>query len=331
MENASVKTYPDLMAGKKIMYVHGFMSSAQSGTVKLLRDLMPAATVVARDIPLHPDEGFAMLAQMACEERPDLIIGTSMGGMYAERLRGFDRILVNPALRMGDTMSRMTGRQAFQNPRADGVQEFMVTKGLIKEYRDFADRCFEGLTPADAARVWGLFGDADDVVTGTFGPFASHYSQAIHFHGGHRLVDKVAHHYLVPVIRWIDDRQAHRERPVVYLAFEALHDGYGHAAPSMHKVYEQLLDDYQVYIVAPAPTNDPAFGQKVTAWVEDYLSAPAWNHVVMTNRKALLYGDYFVDPHPDADFMGTNIAIGTDEFKTFDEVATYFARLKPGG
>ena len=39
-----------------------------------------------------------------CTEKPDLIIGTSMGGMYTELLKGFDRILVNPAFEMGDTM-----------------------------------------------------------------------------------------------------------------------------------------------------------------------------------------------------------------------------------
>ena len=32
--NPYIKQFPDLMAGKKIMYVHGFLSSAQSGTVK---------------------------------------------------------------------------------------------------------------------------------------------------------------------------------------------------------------------------------------------------------------------------------------------------------
>lgn len=35
-DNAYIKTYPDLMAGKKIMYVHGFGSSGQSGTVARL-------------------------------------------------------------------------------------------------------------------------------------------------------------------------------------------------------------------------------------------------------------------------------------------------------
>ena len=195
MENPYIKQYPDLMSGKKIMYVHGFMSSAQSGTVKMLQQIMPEATIIAEDIPLHPEEGFGMLKEMAEREQPDLIIGTSMGGMYAERLRGFDRILVNPALRMGDTMSSMTGKQEFQNPRKDGVQEFMVTKGLIKEYKDFTDRSFEGLSSEDASRVWGLFGDADPVVH-TRDLFAEHYSQAIPFHGEHRLIDNDEPPYL---------------------------------------------------------------------------------------------------------------------------------------
>lgn len=145
--NPYIKQFPDLMAGKKIMYVHGFLSSAQSGTVKMLQELMPNATLVVEDIPVHPEEGIEMPQKMAETEKPDLIIGTSMGGMYTELLKGFDRILVNPAFEMGDTMSSMTGKQEFQNPRKDGVNELMVTKGLIKEYRDFTERCFRTLLP----------------------------------------------------------------------------------------------------------------------------------------------------------------------------------------
>ena len=54
MENQYIKQFPDLMQGKKIMYVHGFLSSAQSGTVKMLQELMPNATLVAEDIPCMP-------------------------------------------------------------------------------------------------------------------------------------------------------------------------------------------------------------------------------------------------------------------------------------
>ena len=56
------KTYPALMKGKKIMYVHGFGSSGQSGTVTLLRTLMPESTVVAPDLPVHPAEVYKTLS-----------------------------------------------------------------------------------------------------------------------------------------------------------------------------------------------------------------------------------------------------------------------------
>ena len=326
MENSYIKQFPDLMAGKKIMYVHGFLSSAQSGTVKMLRQLMPQATVVAEDIPVHPAEGMELLNRMTEREQPDLIIGTSMGGMYTEMLYGHDRILVNPAFEMGATMSSMTGRQEFQNPRLDGVQELMVTKSLIKEYAEITTHCFTGINAEEQRRVFGLFGDADPVVH-TFGLFHAHYPNALRFHGEHRLIDKVAVHDLVPVIRWIDDRQSGRERPIVYIAFSTLHDAYMKATSSMHKAYEMLIEHYNVYIVVPALSNDHAAVTESQAWVEQFLSTPAWNRVICCNQKALLYGDYFIDDDPDDAFMGTTLAYGSDEFKTWEEIITYFSRL----
>ena len=67
-----IKQFPDVMRGKKIMYVHGFGSSAQTGTVTLIRQMLPNATVVAEDIPLHPAEALDMLEKMAGREQPDL-------------------------------------------------------------------------------------------------------------------------------------------------------------------------------------------------------------------------------------------------------------------
>ena len=326
MENAYSKQFPTLMRGKKIMYVHGFLSSAQSGTVKMLQELMPGATIVAEDIPLCPQDAMPLLRNMVDEERPDLIIGTSMGGMYTEMLRGTDRILVNPAFEMGDTMSSMMGRQVFQNPRKDGVQEVIVTKGLVKEYRDITAQCFANIDAEERKRVYGLFGDNDTVVH-TFDLFKAHYPNAIRFHGEHRLIDKVALHYLVPIIRWIDDRQNGTERPIIYLHYDALHDHFSKPLSSMHKAYELLLEHYQVYVVAPVPTNNHAYTDEVQRWVEEYLSAPAYDRVVFTNQKNLLYGDYFIDPQPDPNFMGTTIAFGSDAFKTWEEVITFFERL----
>jgi len=329
MENQYVKQFPNMMVGKKIMYVHGFMSSAQSGTVKLIRQTFPSATVVARDVPLHPEEAVSMLHKMCEEEQPDLIIGTSMGGMYTEMLRGFDRILVNPAFEMGNTMREhdMMGKQTFQNPREDGVQEVIVTKQLVKEYRDITERCFADITPEERCRVWGLFGDKDDIVH-TFDIFSQHYPNAAHFHGGHRMDDHSFLHGVVPVIRWIDDRQEKRQREIVYISIETLKDAYEKPRSSAQQAFEHLIEDYSVYIVAPAPTNNHAAIGETQQWVEQFLSTPAHDRLIFCNKRELLYGDFMISTDEMGDFWGTSIKFGTDEMKTWEDIMTYFSRLK---
>ena len=337
MENPYIKQFPELMKGKTIMYCHGFGSAASSGTVKLIAQTFPNSHVVAFDIPLHPAEGMAFLKEKVAQEKPHLIIGTSMGGMYTEMLYGVDRICVNPAFEMGQTLKEhgMTGKQVWQNPRQDGETEFMVTKALVKEYHEMTEQNFLQLEAMDAKakaeeqrRVWGLFGDADPVVH-TFDLYRSHYPQAAHFHGEHRMDDRSFMNGVVPVIRWIDDRQEGRERQIVYIDASTLRDSYDKPKSSLVKAFQMLIETYQVYIVMPAPTNDHAALDANARWIEQYLSTPAHDHVIYTNRKPLLYGDFYIDMQPDADFMGTTIALGSDEFKTWEEVITFFERLSP--
>lgn len=316
------------MEGKKIMYVHGFMSAGSTHTAQILRDILPEATVIAPDLPIHPAEAMDLLHSLADSEHPDLIIGTSMGGMYTEMLYGYDRICVNPAFEMGTTIlkNNMLGKQTYQNPRQDGVQDVIVTKALQKEYEEITTHCFSHVDAAEQSRVYGLFGDADPVVH-TFDMFRDHYPQAIRFHGEHRLNDKIVFHYLMPVIRWIDDRQSDRTRPVVFIHSDCLADDYGKPLSSLHKAYEFLLENYAVYFVAPAPTNDHAFVPHVQEWIEEYISAPAWNHIVFTNNPQFLYADYLISRHHSAEGLGTGIEFGSDEFKTWEEIITFFDRL----
>ena len=115
---------PDIMAGKTILYLHGFASSGQNGTVRAMTTLLPETRIIAPDIPVEPQEALTFLNDLCAKENPDLIIGASMGGMYAEMLRGFDRILFNPAFFLADTLQKNNGlgRQEFHNPRRDGRQ-----------------------------------------------------------------------------------------------------------------------------------------------------------------------------------------------------------------
>lgn len=327
MINPYIKQFPELFKGKTVLYVHGFGSSGQSGTVMRLREVLPSARVIAPDLPVHPQEALALLRATCEREQPDLIIGTSMGGMYAEMLCGYDRILVNPAFAMGDTMKDhgMIGAQHFSNPRQDGVQDFIVTKALVKEYKEITEQCFAAVSPDEQGRVWGLFGDEDTTVN-TYDLFRQHYPKAIRFHGEHRMNDKSFMHSVLPVIRWIDDRQEQRERPIVYIGMETLFNADGEPRSSAQKTVRGLIERYQVFFVAAAPPDDVYYAE-TNGWLYDYINVPAWGHTVFTVYRGLLYGDYFIGMEDSWSGMATHLQFGSDTFKTWDDVATYFERL----
>jgi hypothetical protein len=328
MDHQYIKQFPELFAGKKILYVHGFGSSGQSGTVHRLRQVLPEAIVIAPDLPIHPEEALALLRQVCQTEQPDLIIGTSMGGMYAEQLHGFDRILTNPAFRIADTMGEhgLTGKQQFFSPRQDGVQEFYVNKALVKEYRLVSDHNFEQVDADEQQHVFGLFGDKDPLVN-TRELFLEHYPQCISFHGEHRMDDQSFMHSVLPVIRWIDDRQEQRERPIIYISTETLRDSYGQPASSSQKAVRRLIEHYQVYFVAPSPSAQPSLLASTMDWLAEYINVPAWGHIIFTNQPHLLYGDYLVCKEKEGDTMATLLEFGSDTFKTWEDVMEYFDRL----
>lgn len=316
-----------------MLYVHGFGSAGSTHTAQLLREYMPKSTVLSPDLPVRPEEAMALLRNLVDAEKPDLIIGTSMGGMYTEMLYGYDRICVNPAFQMGETMQEhgMVGKQVFQNPRQDGIQEFIVTKALVKEYKAMTENNFSQVTIDEQQHVYGLFGDNDEVVH-TYDLFLEHYPQAIHFHGEHRLNEKVLLHYLIPVIRWIDDKQEGRERPTIFIDFETMHDSYMKPVSSLRKAYEFLIENYDVFIVAPAPTARPETMREVTAWVEEYINVPAWNRIIFANDAKQLMGEYLLSSKEKGvrskeEFLGTELVFGKDDLKTFEDVITFFERM----
>lgn len=322
---------PELCAGKKILYVHGFASSGASGTVKTMRLLLPKAEVIAPDLPVEPQEALDLLHGVVEQENPDLIIGTSMGGMYTELLHGHDRIIVNPAFQLADTILKNNGlgRREFHSPRADGMKDFMVTKGLLEAFREVSSHCFED---CDDEHLYGLFGTRDTLVD-TYAMTAAHYSQCMHFEGEHYLNDSTFLHAVIPVIQWIDDRQSGTVRPSVFIAFDDVlrfsHNGEQVAAASRSVL--ELSRRYDLHFVLAAHPDDWDKAMAAREWMQQYIGVPTWNRTVLTSRKDTLLGDYLIDAHPDRfrgeDYMGTIINFGSSGFKDWAEVMTYFDRL----
>lgn len=187
----------------KIIYFHGFGSSHASGTVEILRRELPDDTVAAPDIPVDPAEALPYLRQYCADEQPDLIIGTSMGGMYAQQMRSFRRILVNPAFNMS-TMSKglKTGEHKFYSGRYDGAKTFKITKDIITHHNQMERQQFKGITAAERETCWCLVGLHDTTVTNAEAVFKKNYlaDHLIRFDGEHQLNDKVIKKVLLPLI-----------------------------------------------------------------------------------------------------------------------------------
>ncbi|MCQ2059595.1 MAG: hypothetical protein MJY71_07190 [Bacteroidaceae bacterium] len=186
----------------KIIYFHGFGSSGASGTVQLLRRSLPDFDIVAPDIPLDPRQALPFLKELCAAEQPDIIVGTSMGGMYAQQMRGYKRLIVNPAF----WMSRMSqvlkpGTFTYQNKRRDKQMTARITKDIILAFAEMEKHQFEGMTEQDTALCYAMFGKHDPTVH-TYDTFVKYYpeSQASWFDGEHRINDLVMKHAILPKI-----------------------------------------------------------------------------------------------------------------------------------
>lgn len=187
---------------KKLMYVHGFASSGSSGTVMALRRYLTGWRVVAPDLPIDPFEAMELLRATIEEEQPDIVVGTSMGGMFTQQLWGVPRIIVNPSFEMSRSLlfGKM-GKNKYTSKRKDGATEFRVDKKVVEQFKLLEKTQFDGINENEKKLVWGLFGDKDPVVH--FQPLmAKLYGEdrCRWFAGEHRLNDEIVKKVLIPLI-----------------------------------------------------------------------------------------------------------------------------------
>ena len=85
---------------KTILYVHGMGGGGDSRIPNHLKTLLDPAEyrVIIRTYDFDPPLGRAQLAQWVQEERPDLVIGESLGAIQALRIQGVPHLFVSPSL-----------------------------------------------------------------------------------------------------------------------------------------------------------------------------------------------------------------------------------------
>ena len=124
---------------KKVLYIHGFCSSARTGTVGRLREVLhDTCEVHAFDVNHHPEESIRRIEEYVAEQGIELLMGTSLGGYYTLCADvSCPKVAVNPATNPAVSLNHpeMMGHLRYFNPRQDGNWYFDFGPENLLEFR----------------------------------------------------------------------------------------------------------------------------------------------------------------------------------------------------
>ncbi|MCR5133747.1 MAG: hypothetical protein K6B16_07255 [Bacteroidales bacterium] len=184
----------------KILFIHGLASSGAYKMASTLRILIKGSEVISPDVPIEPDEALDMLEGICRNENPDLVVGLSLGGFWAQKLRGRRKILINPDFHISALLESMMGVVKYLSPRADGAEYFSITQGICDGYRKLEEGQFKDVGPEEAALTTGIFADRDEMVD-CRPEFELYYPGRSHVYPGTHLPDYPhTKRYILPVI-----------------------------------------------------------------------------------------------------------------------------------
>lgn len=170
---------------KKLLYIHGFRSSAQSSTILTIKANYHDVEVHAFDVTHHPVESIKKIEAYVLEHGIDILAGTSLGGYYALCAKvDIPKIAVNPVIAPENSLSFLPeiGEEVdYYNPREDGVQTFRCTLGDLDVFRGI-EKHITPVTHIIGSAHDELLGDLHELYRGLVGDRFHESSQL-----GHRI------------------------------------------------------------------------------------------------------------------------------------------------
>ena len=185
---------------KKILYIHGWLSSGNSNTVSDIKNILHDCDIMSPDIPPSPINALIFLKEYVNKYKPDIIIGSSLGGFYANQLKCKHKILINPAFIISQQIK--PGTFKFMSPRVNNNQEFKFTIHDKYMIDDYIKHQFDNLSDYDRKNTKIILGTQDTVVTNTKNICIKNFgkSNIIEANFGHRLNHDIIKNYIIPLI-----------------------------------------------------------------------------------------------------------------------------------
>lgn len=186
---------------KKILFIHGLASSGAYKMADTLRILLKPCTVIAPDVPIDPAKAIELLERVCLDENPDIIVGLSLGGFFAQKLRGRRKVLINPDFHPSVLLSTMKGENRYLSPRKDGALTFTIDETIIEGYKKLEINQFVDIDKNEVGLTAGLFAKDDELVR-CGDEFETFYPGMRHdFPGGHLPGFPTVKGHIAPVIR----------------------------------------------------------------------------------------------------------------------------------
>ncbi|MDO4789377.1 MAG: YqiA/YcfP family alpha/beta fold hydrolase [Porphyromonas sp.] len=189
------------MSSLTILYLHGLTSSYMSSRGKFLRELLPKNNILTPDIPLNAHVALKFLLDLVSREEPDIIVGSSMGGLFAHQLPASKKILINPAFTTSSVMARYKGlRLRFYHERFNpDEKDFEVTDELLRSYTEVESEQWNAIKSKDADATVGIFSLQDEVIRED-ALFDKYYKKKIYIEATHQLSYKEMEDFVIPEI-----------------------------------------------------------------------------------------------------------------------------------
>ena len=147
---------------KTVLYIHGFMSSSNSETSKILSDLY--RRVITPEVDGNVQNSLEKINKAIKETKPNIIIGSSLGGYYALLSDSGDIpvLVINPSLFPKETLKKYVGKElTYYSKREDSKQTYTLTQ---EDYDLFGDYDAIPKVSEKKDNLWAVCSTKDEVL-----------------------------------------------------------------------------------------------------------------------------------------------------------------------
>lgn len=148
-----------------VMYIHGFRSGANGSKRGQLQEFFgDRYRVIAPEMDADPEKSLAKINGIIASEKPEIIIGTSLGGWMTLMCDSGDAqlVVVNPSTEPGQTLAKWVDQELpYFCERLDGVQTYVLTQEVLDKYGNYD---IEKTIRDKAGRIHALCSSSDELI-----------------------------------------------------------------------------------------------------------------------------------------------------------------------